>query len=71
METVLIQITNSKAYQLLKDLEDLDIIKVLTQSSVSNQKLSKKYAGRLPSNLADDLQEFVKKGRTEWNSGSI
>jgi len=29
METVLIQINNSKAYKLLEDLEDLQIIKVL------------------------------------------
>ena len=28
METVLVQITNNKAYKLLEDLEDLDIIKV-------------------------------------------
>ncbi len=29
METLLIELTNQKAYKLLKDLEDLDIIKVL------------------------------------------
>lgn len=31
METVLIELTNQKAYKLLKDLEDLNIIKVLKQ----------------------------------------
>lgn len=29
METVLLQINNNKAYKILEDLEDLDIIKVL------------------------------------------
>lgn len=29
METVLIQINNNKAYRLLEDLEDLQLIKVL------------------------------------------
>ena len=29
METLLIELTNQKAYKLLKDLEDLNIIKVL------------------------------------------
>ena len=32
METVLIQINNHKAYKLLEDLEDLNIIKVLKKS---------------------------------------
>ena len=29
METVLIQINNSKAYKLLEDLEDLNLIKMM------------------------------------------
>ena len=40
METVLIQINNSKAYRLLEDLEDLHIIKVLTKSIQVEEKLS-------------------------------
>jgi len=42
METVLVQITNSKAYKLLEDLEDLNIIKV-KKSTQPQQKLSEKY----------------------------
>ena len=45
METVLIQINNSKAYKLLEDLEDLQILKVLNKSIVPQQKLSEKYKG--------------------------
>ena len=71
METVLIQINNSKAYKLLEDLEDLQIIKVLKKTMEPQQKLSEKYAGKLPSELADELQNYVTQSRNEWNNRSI
>jgi hypothetical protein len=71
METVLIQINSKKAYKLLEDLEDLQIIKVLKKSIQPQQKLSEKYAGKLPSDVADEIQNFVNESRTEWNSRSI
>jgi len=71
METVLIQINNNKAYRLLEDLEDLHIIKVLKKSIQPQQKLSEKYAGKLPSVIADELQSYVTQSRDEWKSRSI
>ena len=71
METVLIQINNNKAYKLLEDLEDLHIIKVLKKTIQPQQKLSEKYAGKLPSDIADELQDYVSQSRNEWNSRSI
>ena len=71
METVLVQINNNKVYKLLEDLEDLDLIKVLKKSIQSEQKLSEKYAGKLPSDIADEIQNFVNESRSEWNSRSI
>ncbi len=71
METVLIQITNNKAYKLLEDLEDLHIIKVLKKTIEPQQKLSEKYAGKLPSDIADELQNYVSQSRREWNNRSI
>ena len=68
METVLIQINNNKAYKLL---EDLHIITVLKKSIQPQQKLSEKYAGKLPSDIADEIQNFVNESRNEWNSRSI
>ena len=65
METVLIQINNTKAYKLLEDLEELDIIKVLKKSIQPQQKLSEKYAGKLPSDIADELQNYVTQSRNE------
>ena len=71
METVLLQITNHKAYKLLDDLEDLQIIKVLEKSNKSEQKLSEKYAGKLPTSVADELNNYVNESRSEWNNRSI
>lgn len=71
METVLIQINNNKAYRLLEDLEDLHIIKVLKKNTPIVQKLSDKYAGKLPSDVADDLQNYVTQSRNEWNNRTI
>ena len=71
METVLVQIKNKKAYKLLEDLEDLNILKVLKRSIVSKQKLSEKYAGKLPDKLAEELQNYVSQSRKEWNDNSI
>jgi hypothetical protein len=55
MKTVVVQITNEKAYKLLQDLADLNLIKMHPKESESSVKLSEKYAGKLPSVIADEL----------------
>jgi len=71
MKTVLVQIKNNKAYKLLKDLEDLNIIKLIEQRILPKQKLSEKYAGKLPSDIANQLQDYVTQSRSEWNNQNI
>jgi hypothetical protein len=71
MDTLIIQLTNQKAYKLLLELEDLHLIKVLKKNIHSKQKLSEKYAGKLPAEVADELQNYVAQSRDEWNSNSI
>lgn len=66
METVTIQIKNNKAYKLLKDLEALNVIKILKQNIVTKKKLSEKYAGKIPSEIADKLQAYTAKSCDEW-----
>lgn len=68
METILVQITNSKAYKILEDLEDLHIIKLLKTNEKPKQKLSDKYAGKLSSDVADELQNHVLQSRDEWEN---
>ena len=71
METVLIQIKNNKAYRILEDLEDLQVIKVLEKKASPKESLSEKYAGKLPSEVADQLQEYLTKSRKEWDNRNI
>jgi len=71
METVLLQINDSKAYKLLEDLEELKIVKVLERRVQPIQKLSEKYAGKLPTDVADELQNYVAESRNQWNRKNI
>lgn len=68
METVLLQINNSKAYKLIEDLEALHIVKVLEKSNKSKQKLSERFAGAL--NLSEEeynnFQNSIEQSRNEW-----
>jgi len=70
MQTVLVQVNNDKAYKILEDLESLNIIKVLKRTFEPKQKLSEKYAGKLSSDVAEELQDYVTQSRKEWNKKS-
>ncbi|MDR0814426.1 MAG: hypothetical protein LBN37_01600 [Bacteroidales bacterium] len=65
METVLVEISDNKAYRLLENLEELQVLKVLKKIIQPPQKLSEKYAGKLPSDIADELQDYVTQSRNE------
>ncbi|WP_426668852.1 hypothetical protein ACPPVU_21815 [Mucilaginibacter sp. McL0603] len=67
MDTLLIQITNQNAYSLLNELEKLHLIKVLKKESTSTQKLSEKFAGKLPADAAKKLQNHITQSRAEWD----
>jgi hypothetical protein len=59
METLQVQINNPGVYRLLEDLEALHFISVKRESVRQPQKISEKYAGKLPSAVADELQQYV------------
>jgi len=65
METLLIQVNNRKVLGLLHELEELNLIKVLEKSAPEDEKLSEKYAGKLPSKVAEELQNYVKQSWEE------
>jgi hypothetical protein len=68
MNTVLLQINNDKAYKLLADLEDLNIIKVLKNSTDSKEKLSEKYKGVFSKEDTRNFNEHIDNLRNEWNN---
>ena len=68
METILLEITNNKAYKLIEDLEALNIVKVLKKTTVVKDKLSARFAGAL--NLSEEeynkFQDSLSQSRNEW-----
>jgi hypothetical protein len=71
METVIVQINDNKAYKLLENLEELHILKVIKKSKKQTLSLSEKYAGKLTSKTADELQDYVNESREQWNKQTI
>jgi hypothetical protein len=67
METVTVQLLNQKALKLLKQLEELNLIKIMEDSNLKpTQKLSDLFAGKLSDEAAAALHQHVKQTRAEW-----
>ena len=69
MDTMLIQLTNQKAARLLHELEELNLIKVLSKNIAPNKaKLSDKYKGIITKEQGQNLNEHIKQMRREWSN---
>ena len=72
MDTILLQIKNDKAYQLIENLEALNIVKVLKKgkntSSNANKATPKpsEYAGRISKKTATLMIADLDQSRNEW-----
>ncbi|WP_295650379.1 hypothetical protein [uncultured Mucilaginibacter sp.] len=62
METLVIELTNSKAYKLLQDMEELNLIKVIKKKvKISDLK------GKLTSSMSnEEIDAQLKELRGEW-----
>ncbi len=69
METVTIELLNEKAYGLLKDLEDLHLIRLVENDHKSNASLSDRFEGKLSNEAADAMRKHVEQVRQEWDRG--
>jgi hypothetical protein len=56
MQTFVVEVLNEKAVSLLRDLEDLDIIRLIPQEPEPDEKTEKTVQNRLP---GDSLNSFV------------
>ncbi|MCU0340293.1 MAG: hypothetical protein MUE30_10430 [Spirosomaceae bacterium] len=65
MQTILIEVTHPKGMALLRDLEELDVIRMIQQDK-PKQKLSEIFAGCITPEEANKLNEYVKNSRNEW-----
>jgi hypothetical protein len=68
METLLIEIRNPKGMNLIRDLEEMDIIKIIKQEVQPRpkQKLSERFRGSISAEEGEKLNEYVKQSRDEW-----
>jgi hypothetical protein len=68
MDTVIIQLTTPKTMKLLLELQELNLLRVLKKNISAKTKLSDKYAGKLPTDIAEDLQKHIEQSRNEWDN---
>jgi hypothetical protein len=68
MDTVIIQLTTPKTMKLLLELQELNLLRVLKKNISTKTKLSDKYAGQLPTDIAEDLQKHIEQSRNEWDN---
>lgn len=69
MDTLLIQLTNQKAAELLHTLEELHLIKVLKETKTdATTQLSNKYKGIISKEQGQMLNEHIQEMRSEWNN---
>ncbi len=66
MDTVVIRLIKPATINLIRQLEELNLIEVINTDPSEKLSLSEKYAGKLPSVIADDLSKHIEKSRSEW-----
>lgn len=67
MKTVTIEIKNEMALSLLRNLESMDILRIIDdKTNKENQKLSERFAGCLSKERTEELQKELTQMRKEW-----
>jgi len=66
MKALRIEILDDKVMAILQSLEALKLIRVRQSSERDAELLEKKYAGKLPTQVAEEMQAYVKRSRKEW-----
>jgi hypothetical protein len=68
METLLIEIRSPKGMNLIRDLEEMDIIRILKQEETpkSQQKLSELLRGSISPEEGEKFNQYVQESRNEW-----
>jgi len=66
--TILITLKTVKARNLIRDLEDLNIIEVIKENIVVNSKMSDRFKGLLTKNEGENLKKHINQSREEWSN---
>lgn len=69
MQTVLVEINNPNAFALLKELEELKVLRIVKNSILEKKvKLSEKYKGVFSKDDATDFDNHSQAMRKEWDN---
>ena len=69
MQTVIVEIRNKKAFQLLQELEGLHVLKIIKENVLENKtKLSDKYKGVFSKEDAKNFNKHTQTMRKEWDN---
>ncbi len=69
MQTVLVEINNPNAFALLKELEELKVLRIVKNSILEKKvKLSEKYKGTFSKDDAADFDIHSQAMRKEWDN---
>ena len=68
MNTAVIEIRNDVAYSFLRDLERINVLRIIKRTAaVSAPKLSERFSGCLSQKRTEELQQELIQMRNEWN----
>lgn len=66
METILIELKEKRALNILRELEQLSLIKLLEEKKEPSLSMSEKYRGKLSAETAEAMHKHVEQMRNEW-----
>jgi hypothetical protein len=66
--TIVIEIKNEKARNLIRDLEEMDIIKVIKENFPLKINVSQKFKGFLTKKQGESLNNHIKTSREKWDN---
>ncbi len=71
MRTITLEVSNERARKLIKDLEDLKLIRILSEKQVKkSDSLSQQLLGSLSADEAQTMLSELQKSRLEWEANT-
>jgi hypothetical protein len=70
MEQILIELKSSKAFLLLKQLEELDVLKVISPIDNGEKAKKREWSGSLSKDTAHKMLKELTESRAEWEKNS-
>lgn len=67
-DTLLIRLNHAEARNLLRQLEAMDVIRILKSEHSNEPNFKEKYWGKLSRETSEQLQKHVHSSREEWEN---